>query len=260
MRGHFQHPPIRAAEEAERLEERVRQRITEKQREMENVGTIPIVIIHYANARRVVGSCWVDPVDTQAIAAAKQARVHVQEILAALRALTVDQFECFGSRILRELGAEQVEVTRRSGDNGVDFYGFLSLGGIMQHPPAICQLAHNIQLLFAGQAKHYPNNTIGPATVREMIGAIALARFGVYSSEPDFFEAFKLLPYNPLLVLLFTTGRFTKGAMEIADSAGVIARSGEQLAIFLADRNVGMEMNEGVTTFVPERFLEWLNA
>lgn len=207
-----------------------------------------------------MGSCWVDPIDTQAIAAAKQRRVHVQQILAALRALTPDEFERFGSRILRELGAEQVQVTRRSGDNGVDFYGILSLGGIMQHPPAICQLAHNIQLLFAGQAKQYPNTAIGPATVREMIGAIALARYQVFSSEPDFFEAFKLLPYNPLLALLFTTGRFTKGAMEIAESAGVIARSGEQLATFLADRNVGMVTYGGVTTFVIARFFEWLNG
>jgi hypothetical protein len=93
-----------------------------------------------------------------------------------------------------------------------------------------------------------------------MIGAIALARFQVYSSEPDFFEEFKLLPYNPLIALLFTTGRFTRGAIEVAAAAGVIARSGEQLAIFLADRNVGMVLNEGVTTFVPERFLEWLNG
>jgi restriction endonuclease Mrr len=260
MRGRFQQLPIRAAEQAERLEERVRQRITEKQRESENAGTIPIVVIHHASIRRVVGSCWVDPIDTEAIAAAKQGRVYVQQILAALRALTPDQFERFGSRVLRELGAEQVQVTRRSGDNGVDFYGFLSLGGILQHPPAICQLAHNIRLLFAGQAKHYPNSAIGPATIREMIGAIALARFKVYSSEPDFFEEFKLLPFNPLLALLFTTGRFTRGAMEIADSAGVIARSGEQLAAFLADRGVGMVVNEGVTTFVPERFLEWLNG
>jgi len=260
MRRHFQQLPIRAAEQAERLEERVRQRITEKQQEMENAGTIPVVIIHHASIRRVAGSCWVDPIDTEVVAAAKQGRVHVQQILAALRALTPDQFERFGSRVLRELGAEQVQVTRRSGDNGVDFYGFLSLGGIMQHPPAICQLAHNIRLLFAGQAKHYPNTAIGPATIREMIGAIALARFQVYSSEPDFFEEFKLLPYNPLLALLFTTGRFTRGAMEIADSAGIIARSGQQLAAFLADRSVGMVVNDGVTTFVPERFLEWLNG
>ena len=260
MRGHFLLLPIRAAEQAERMEERVRQRITEKQQQLEDAGTIPVVIIHHANQRRVAGSCWVGPTDTQAVATAKQGRVHVQQILAALRALTADQFERFGSRILRELGAEQVQVTRRSGDNGVDFCGFLSLGGIMQHPPAICQLAHNIQLLFAGQAKHYPDNPIGPATVREMIGAIALARFRVYSSEPDFFEEFKLLPYNPLIALLFTTGRFTRGAKEIAAAAGVIARSGEQLAIFLADRNVGMVLNEGMTIFAPERFLEWLNG
>lgn len=32
LRGHFQQLPIRAAEEAERLEERVRQRIVDKQR------------------------------------------------------------------------------------------------------------------------------------------------------------------------------------------------------------------------------------
>lgn len=260
MRGHFQLLPIRAAEQAERMEERVRQRITDKQREMENAGTIPVVVILYSNQRRVVGSCWVSPTDTEAIAAAKRGRVHAQQILAALRTLTADQFEHFGSRILRELGAERVRVTRRSGDNGIDFYGFLSLGGIMQHPPAICQLAHNIQLLFAGQAKHYPDIPIGPATVREMIGAISLARFKVYSSEPDYFEAFRLLPYNPLIALLFTTGRFTRGAIEIAEATGVIARSGEQLATFLADRNVGMVVNDGVTAFAPAKFMEWLDG
>ncbi len=260
MHAHFQQLPIRAAEQAERMEERVRQRIHEKQQELEEVGAIPVVIIHHANQRRVMGSCWVGPTDTEALAKAKQARVHVQQILATMRALTPDQFERFGSRILRELGAEQVQVTRRSGDNGVDFYGFLSLGGIMQHPPAICQLAHNIQLLFAGQAKHYPDNPIGPATIREMIGAISLARYQVYSSEPDFFEEFKILPFNPLIALLFTTGRFTRGAKEIAESAGIIARSGEQLATFLADRNVGMVIQDGVTTFLRKRFEEWLNG
>lgn len=259
MRRHFHLLPIRAAEQAERLEERVRRRIAEKQRKMEKEGTIPVVIVHHANTRWVVGSCWVDPGDHQAISAAKQGRVHAQQILDALRNLTADQFERFGSRILRELGAEQVQVTRRSGDNGVDFYGFLSLGGIIQHPPAICQLAHNIQLLFAGQAKHYPNNPIGPATVREVIGAIALARFKVFSSEPDFFEAFKLLPFNPLIALLFTTGRFTKGAMELAEASGIIARSGEQLATFLADRNIGVAVNDEVTSFEPDLFTDWLN-
>lgn len=260
MLGHFQIVAIRAAEQAERWEDRVRQRIIEKQREMENAGTIPVVILHHASNRRVVGSCWVDPIDTAAIAAAKQGRVHVQQVLTALRALTASEFELFGSRILRELGAEQVQVTRQSGDNGVDFYGFLSLGGMMQHPPAICQLAHNIQLLFAGQAKHYPDTAIGPATVREMIGAIALARFQVYSSEPDFFEAFKLLPYNPLLALLFTTGRFTTGAREIAEASGIIARSGEQLATFLADRGVGMAENGNILVFDPQQFRDWLGA
>ena len=75
MRGHFLMVPIRAAEQAERFEERVRQRITEKQREMEAAGTTPVVIIHYANHRRVVGSCWVDPTDNQAIAAAKNGQI-----------------------------------------------------------------------------------------------------------------------------------------------------------------------------------------
>lgn len=210
MRGHFQLLPIRAAEQAERMEERVRQRITEKQQEMEAAGTIPVVVIHYSSQRCVVGSCWVAPTDTAAIAAAKQGRVHVQQILAALRALTADQFERFGTRILHELGAEQVQVTRRSGDNGVDFYGFLLPGGIMQHPPAICQLAHNIQLLFAGQAKHYPDNPIGPATVREMIGAISLARFKVYSSEPDLFRGIQASSLQPAYRFALHHGAFYK--------------------------------------------------
>ncbi|MBX3740106.1 MAG: restriction endonuclease [Akkermansiaceae bacterium] len=259
MLGYFGLLPIHAAEQAEAFEKRIQQRIVEKQREMESTGVIPVVVLHHANNRRVVGSCWIDPDDDESVVAAKQGRAWAGQILEALRQLTPEEFEKFGSRILKELGAEQVRVTRRSGDNGVDFYGYLSLGGVMMHPPAICQLAHNIQLLFAGQAKHYPNSAIGPSTIREMIGAIALARFSVYSSDPDFFEEFKLLPYNPLLALVFTTGRFTKGALEIANAAGVIARSGIQLAIFLADRNVGIVKEGGIATFVPERFTDWLN-
>jgi hypothetical protein len=121
------------------------------------------------------------------------------------------------------------------------------------------QLAHGVELRFAGPAKHYPNAAIGPDFIRELVGAIALARYKVYSSNHDLFEDLQLRAFNPLLAMIFTTGRLTSGARQLAERAGIIARSGEQLAVFLADRGVGMRVDaRGDTCFDRHAFRCWL--
>jgi hypothetical protein len=57
---------------------------------------------------------------------------------------------------------------------------------------------------------------------------------------PDLLEELGLRSLSPLLPLLFTTGTLTSGATHLAREAGIVARSGIQLAVFLADRGIGM--------------------
>ena len=252
---------IQAAEKAEQLEERVRRLVLDTKDKHEKLGTFPTITISASSNRFVLGSCCIETGDSTAVQAAKRARRYKPELLDAIRNLTFDEFERFGSRILHELGATMIRVTPQSNDQGIDFYGVLSIGELGHVDPAICQLTHDIRLRFAGQAKHYPTTPIGPDVVRELIGAIELARYKVYTSEPDLFEDFDLRPFRALLAMLFTTGRFTSGALELGEKAGIILRDGEQLAVFLADRAVGVrESAGGVSQYDAPAFRTWLEA
>jgi len=60
--------------------------------------------------------------------------------------------------------------------------------------------------------------------------------------------------------MLLTTGELTSGAVLLAREAGIIARSGQQLAVFLAEKGVGMEMTDAGLLFRPDLFSAWLNS
>lgn len=253
---HFGLPPIQAAEEAERLEVKVRRLIEENRLECEASGIVPTVVMSGDNERAVCGSCWIETFDGPDVRAAKQRRLQVDPIYRAIQDLSFSQFERFGACILRELGARCVRVTPHANDQGIDFYGTLSLGELGSVPAPFSQLVRDITIRFAGQAKHYPTSALGPSIVRELIGAITLAQHRIYTSTADPFEDFHLLALHPLLGMVFTTGRFTSGALKVAERAGLIARSGEQLSVFLADRGIGYVGEE----FRSEEFHRWLQV
>ena len=76
----------------------------------------------------VAGSCFPLPSDPPEIVRLKNHRILAGEILIAIRNLDFNQFEVFGAKVLAELGAKNPQVTRQSNDQGIDFYGELSLG------------------------------------------------------------------------------------------------------------------------------------
>ena len=74
------------------------------------------------------------------------------------RGFEPDVFERYLQRLLRESGFIEVEVTKRSGDGGIDGYGTIRIGGLI-----------SFNVLF--QSKRYRNN-IGPEVVRDFRGAM----------------------------------------------------------------------------------------
>jgi restriction system protein len=81
-----------------------------------------------------------------------------EKLLSVLQAMDPIAFERLCQRILRESGFIEVEVTKRSGDGGIDGYGTIRLGGLI-----------SFNVLF--QSKRYKGN-IGPDTVRDFRGAM----------------------------------------------------------------------------------------
>jgi restriction system protein len=79
-------------------------------------------------------------------------------LLAAIQALPFDGFERLCQRLLREAGFQQVTVTGRSGDNGIDGHGILELNAFV-----------TFKVLF--QCKRY-KGSVGTSQVRDFRGAM----------------------------------------------------------------------------------------
>jgi hypothetical protein len=250
----------KAVEETDLARQKVSKEIDRITEERTDAGELAIIAIR-EGSDIVHGSCYTFADDPPDVQQAKLNRTSARDLHGHLKTLSFSQFEKFGQCILRELGCDTSHVTAHSNDQGIDFYGKLTVGGLLKADPAVLKLMHETRVLLVGQAKHYPARTIGPNTIRELVGAMSLSRTRTFSSDAvELFDEVALRPFSPVLALLFSTGDFTKGARHLARRAGLITFSGWQLAIFLADRGVGLMMNDGRLrpSFDPIKFTEWL--
>ena len=79
-------------------------------------------------------------------------------LLAVIQTLPFDGFERLCQRLLREAGFQQVTVTGRSGDNGIDGHGILELNAFV-----------TFKVLF--QCKRY-KGSVAPSQIRDFRGAM----------------------------------------------------------------------------------------
>jgi len=87
-------------------------------------------------------------------------RNHQEELLAALKSLPPAGFERVCQRLLRESGFQQVAITGRTGDGGIDG------DGVVQVNPFV-----SFRVLF--QCKRYDSSAVSASQVRDFRGAIA---------------------------------------------------------------------------------------
>ena len=250
---------VEASEEAERLEPRVAKYIDKKVEECVNRNTIHRIETAGSFGDHVRGSCHINSSDSDDIVAAKNRRLSSIPILNDLRSLHFNDFELFGAKLLRLLGAKKASVTPQSNDQGIDFYGSLNVGDVSGISTDLIHFSHQLEIKFAGQAKHYPNNSIGPSVVRELVGALTLARYRIFSTQSDdLFEDLELLPLNPIFLMIISTGPITSGARELSRKLGIMIKSGEQIASFLADSGVGMKNINGSFAYDKSEFYKWI--
>lgn len=136
---------------------------------------------------------------------AKTWRQRVYEILMNMNPYA---FERLTQRLLRESGFTDVEVTKRSGDGGIDGYGKLKINGI---------IGFNI----AFQCKRY-QGTVGAPEIRDFRGS---------------------LTRNIEKGLFVTTGTFSSAAKEEAANIGkqqIDLVDGEALLDMLAEYSIGL--------------------
>lgn len=250
-----------AAEETDRLVKKVAREISRRFDGARQMGNVAVLQLRGSNDDIVHGSSYIFSDDAELVKKIKLSRACVVDIYEQVRKLDFSEFEQFGRCVLKELGCRDPKVTQHAGDQGIDFYGDLTVGSLLGAHEGILKLMHETRVVIVGQAKHYPDpkKPIGPSTVRELVGALSLSRTATYSKdEIDLLDDVQLRPFTPVLALLFSTGQFTKGARHLASRAGLIAFSGWQIAVFLADRGVGLVEHGDLLQFDAVAFRNWL--
>lgn len=147
-----------------------------------------------------------------------------EQITDRLRHLEPYAFERLAQRLLRECGFSDVQVTKRSGDGGIDGIGKLRIQGIFSFNVAF-------------QCKRYKGQVGAPA-IRDFRGSLGT---------------------NIEKGVLITTGAFTKAAKDEASSEGkrlIDLMDGEELINKLAEYGIGL--NEVKSYEIDEDFFNSL--
>ncbi|GAB4040315.1 restriction endonuclease [Spirosoma jeollabukense] len=133
-----------------------------------------------------------------------------EQLIEELQKISPAAFERLCQRLLRELGFQNVEVTGRSNDGGIDGKGTLRLGGVL-----------SFHVIF--QAKRY-KGTVSPSIVRDFRGAM------VGRADKG---------------LIITTGNFSREAKREASRDGappIDLMDGNDLAEKLKELKLGIEI------------------
>jgi restriction system protein len=130
-----------------------------------------------------------------------------KELLKMVKGMTPTDFEELVGRLLAAIGFEEVEVTSRSNDGGIDVRGILVVGDV-------------IRTRLAVQVKRWKKNIQSPV-IQQVRGSLGAHEQG----------------------LIITTSDFSKGAKEEAerpDATPVGLMDGEQLVALLVEHELGV--------------------
>jgi hypothetical protein len=172
------------------------------------------------------------------------------------RQMSPRAFEILSGKILNLLRVEKSVVSRRSADQGIDFFGRVPLGQMLK-PEIISPGAEkHFSVWLVGQSKHYPNTRITTAEIRELVGSVELARAKVFAGSTNPLDELRVRLCDPIIYLFFTTGQFSKDSIELLDRSGVLSFDGLQIGQFLADHGIGIVQG----SFDSAAFDRWLAA
>lgn len=246
-----------AREAAERWERRFLARLRSDLSESNRLGRFCLHDFNSSSEYMVQGCAFIEAgVDTPQVQEAKRRRSAFGAYVAAAAGVIPDDFEAMCRGILAELGVEDPVVTPHSADEGIDFYGRLSLEGNLKRVTALPGIYRRLGVWMVGQAKHYQAMQSGTPDIRAVVGSIDLARGKAFGSATDKYPDLDIRVCDPVFYLFFTTGDISADGWRLLDQSGVIGMDGQMVAAFLADHAVG----QSVGRFDPQEFERWLEG
>ena len=225
-----------AADRAESWSTSVKEQLRNKLNELQGIGRPARIVFNSSDSDYVQGACFVEPNDSPRIQEQKRRRSRVDQYLKLIRQLTPEEFELLCRRVLELFGVRTPCLTRRTADDGIDFFGQLEGERVFFRHDLQPTIQKQLSIWLVGQAKQYARARTGTPAIRELVGAVALGRSGSISTNESPFPGLRIKVGDPVILMLVTGGELSTRAWKLADRSGVIGIDGELLAAFLVDR------------------------
>lgn len=202
----------------------------------------------------IQGSSFCEPGDDPAMVEAKRLRANTIPIAAHFDALSPTDFETLCGGVLRLFGVADPQVSRRSADGGIDFYGQAPFAQVLAHDKLPAGVEKDLRVWIVGQAKHYKSVKVTTKELRELVGSTELARSKVFAGNTDPLDAMMARICDPVFYMIITSGKFTADSRDLISKSGIIAIDQLQLAQLLADNGIG----DAAETLTKDQLLAWL--
>jgi hypothetical protein len=244
-----------ACEKAEAWQRATLQHLRGEIDALQKVGRPPKICFNSSSDYMVQGACYIERKDPEDLREKKRRRSRSEDYNRVLRTLNPNQFETLCGKLIGLLGVQNPNVTRSCADEGIDFYGRLSLGSIFFPKDLTPTIQRQLSIWLVGQAKRYVSLQSGTSEIRDLVGAITLGRANAIGSLDSPFPDLTIRVGDPVFALFLTTGTISSNAWRLLQRSGVIGMDGEMIAAFLADREAGI----GASSFDSDAFCRWLD-
>lgn len=132
-----------------------------------------------------------------------------------LLTINYNDFEKVCAFLLKNSGCDFYKVTKRSHDQGIDFFGTLP------HKKSSERINLFSKQYVIGQAKYY-TNPISSSGIREFVGSLVLLQRREFSSDNfSYTFATEINLFSQIQPVFITTSRFTKDAINLCNKVGI---------------------------------------
>lgn len=243
-----------AAELAERWEDNFLASARSLMTELHNEGRPCQFAFNSSSEQMLQGAAFIEPgVDSEQTRHAKLNRARLGDYTSCLKGISPEEFELLCRGMLGLTGVEDAVLTPRTADEGLDFYGTLRLSAITK-AEAFPGFYSRLNVWMVGQAKHYQAGQAATPDIRDLVGAVVLAKGSAYGRVAAPYPDLVLRACDPVFYLFFTTGAISAPGWRLLKRSGVVGMDGEMVCAFLADRGIGVVDN----VFDPAAFHSWM--
>ena len=254
-------PDLDPIEKASEWEAPVMSKLLNYIKAAEERGVQPQIAFNSSSSYMIQGACFIEGTDSDEVVKQKKRRLRWKDYYETLQELSPSEFELLCREVLKLIGARNIKLTKETRDEGIDFYGRLSVADLIK-PSSVFRFRpfeSFLEIWLVGQAKHYRAIKVATPDLRELVGSVRLASARAFADlDPDKYPDLLIRVADPVFMLFFTTGRISIDGWQLVKKSGIVAMDGEMLAAFLADHDVAIIDEQSTRQFSRDTFFEWL--